>query len=820
VFELSLELFCVLTPSGYFKYASPGFERILGCAGGELTGRRIRDFIHPDDVERVVAAGQELRRGGHQAHAENRWIGRDGSEYQLEWTALFDPASRLIFAALQDVTTFTGREEQAALRRVATLVATGPLPVQMFEAVATEMRRLFKVESAILMRFDGDDMGTVMAHSVIRGAPLPPGTRLPIREASATTEVRRTGRPARRDDQDGLPGRTGPLADIARDLGITGGAKAPIVVQGRVWGWASIMWRQPAPAGTEARMLQFTELAGTAIADADSRAQLAEVAAEQAALRRIATLVAEGASPAEVFEVVATEMRKLLDIDLAVLEHFEADDSATIIALSDPLGLITGYRVGSRLSDDANTIAATVRRTGRTSWIETYRDLSGPEAAELREKGFVGSIATPVVVEGRLWGAAGVVWRRPIPRSTESRLIQFMALIGTAIANADSRSQLSASRASLAVVAAEQAALRRVATLVATEASTADVFDAVTTEMRQLLRIEGAVLQRFEADGTATIIAISDPAGIIADGDPVGRHVSTEESSLVSSVRRSSGPVLTGSYRGSAIIAPVLGGKGVTGAVGVPVIVAGRPWGMAAVGWRHPVPDDTGSRLSQFTELLGVAIANADSREQLRASRARVVAAADHARQRIERNLHDGVQQHLIALILELRELETVAPGPHGEVASIASRLTTVLNDLREIARGLHPPVLRMGGLRPALRTLADRSRVPVRLQVRIRERLPDWAEVAAYHVVAESLANTAKYAQADTIWVTAQMRAAALVVTVRDDGIGGADPAKGTGLIGLKDRVEALGGTLTVQSPPGAGTTVQAVVPLYSAPK
>jgi PAS domain S-box-containing protein len=828
VADLSLEFFCVVSSSGYVRYASPEFERMLGCADGEMAGRRVRDFIHPADMARVVTAVRELRDSGQQrhaqqrhaqqCHAQNRWICRDGRERLLRWTARFDPGRRLFYAVLQDAAEYPGVGEQAALRRVATLVAEGPPPAQVFQAVAAEMRRLFQVESAILVRFDEDDMGTVMAHSVTRVAPLPPGSRVPIRATSATSEVRRTRRPARRDGIYDLSDRSGPLAEVARELGVTGAAKAPIVVQGQVWGWASIMWRHPAPAGTEARMVQFTELVGTAIANADSRAQLAEVAAEQAALRRVATLVAEGTSPAEVFEVVAKEMRELLDIDLAVLERFESDDTATIIAISDPLGLVTG-QVGTRLSDDSNTIAETVRRTGRTTLIETYRGLSGPEATELREKGFAGSVGTPVVVEGRLWGAAGVMWRRPMPGNTESRLTQFMELIGTAIANADSRAQLSTSRASLATVAAEQAALRRVATLVAEGASPAEVFEVVAEEMRELLPIEGAVLQRFEADGTATVIAISDPAGIIAADDPVGRQVSTQDSSLVARVRQASGPVLDGGYDGSALIAPVLGGKGITGTVGVPVIVDGRPWGMAAVAWRHTVPGDTGSRLSQFTELLSAAIANADSREQLEASRARVVAAADHARQRIERNLHDGVQQHLIALILELRDLETVAPGPHGEVASIAGRLGTVLDELREIARGLHPPLLRTGGLGPALRTLARRSRIPVLLEVRVLERLPDWAEVAAYHVVAESLANAAKHAQARTIWVTAQVRAGTLQITVRDDGIGGADPDKGTGLIGLRDRVEALSGTLIMQSVPGAGTTVQAAIPLRSTP-
>ena len=180
-------------------------------------------------------------------------------------------------------------------------------------------------------------------------------------------------------------------------------------------------------------------------------------------------------------------------------------------------------------------------------------------------------------------------------------------------------------------------------------------------------------------------------------------------------------------------------------------------------------------------ELVGTAIANADSRAQLEASRARVVTAADHAQRRIERNLHDGVQQQLIALILDLRELEAVSPGPNGEVARIASRLGVVLEDLREISRGLQPPVLRLGGLAPALRALARRSRIPVQLRAGVRGRLPERVEVAAYHLVAESLANAARYSDASTIWVKAQVRGNVLQLSVRDDGhYGGADPRRG----------------------------------------
>jgi PAS domain S-box-containing protein len=654
VFDLSLELFCVVNPGGFFNYASPEFARTLGYSGQELTGRRVRDFVHPDDTERVLAAARELVRSGKEFRAETRWLGRDGSARWLQWTALFDPGSRLIYAVSRDVTESLGRKERTALRLVATLVAQGTPPAKVFDAIAEQMRRLFQVESAILVRFDDDGLSTVMAHSLGQDTPLAAGTRLPIRNTGATAELRRTRRPARRDGITDLPGRSGPLADVARSLGITGAANAPIVVEGRVWGYTGIMWREPPFPDIEARMVRFTELAGTAIADADSRAQL---------------------------------------------------------------------------------------------------DLS---------------------------------------------------------------------RIRLAQVAAEQAALRRVAMLVATGASTTEVFEAVTTEMRKLLRIEGAVLQRFQADGTATIIAISDPKHIIAADDPLGARVSTEGTSLVSRVRRVGGPVLAGSYDGTGQYVPSLGGAGVTGtgvigAVGVPVMVEGRPWGMAAVAWRDPVAGDTGSRLSQFTELLGAAIANADGREQLEASRARVVTAADHAQRRIERNLHDGVQQQLIALILDLRELEVVSPGPNGEVARIAGRLGLVLEELREIARGLQPPVLRLGGLGPALRALARRSRIPVQLRTRVQGRLPEGAEVAAYHVVAETLANAAKYSKASAIQVKAQVRGDVLLLSVRDDGLGGAEPAKGTGLIGLKDRVEAIGGTLTVNSPPGAGTMVSAAIPLNS---
>jgi signal transduction histidine kinase len=223
--------------------------------------------------------------------------------------------------------------------------------------------------------------------------------------------------------------------------------------------------------------------------------------------------------------------------------------------------------------------------------------------------------------------------------------------------------------------------------------------------------------------------------------------------------------------------------------------------------------------VAQFTDLVGTAIANAESRAELLASRARIVTTADQTRRRIERDLHDGAQQRLVTLTMKLRALEAeTAPQPEAvkrEVAEIAAGLEDVLDDLRETARGLHPVILSRGGLEPALKALGRRSPVPVEFDVRGRERLPEPVEVAAYYVVAEALTNAAKHAHASFVRVEAEVTNGDLSVSVRDDGVGGADPARGSGLVGLTDRVEALGGKLTLHSPPAGGTTLEVDLPL-----
>ena len=228
------------------------------------------------------------------------------------------------------------------------------------------------------------------------------------------------------------------------------------------------------------------------------------------------------------------------------------------------------------------------------------------------------------------------------------------------------------------------------------------------------------------------------------------------------------------------------------------------------------LPADAESRLAGFTELLATAIANAEAQAEVTASRARIVAAADQARRRIERDLHDGAQQRLVSLALKLRAAQAaVPPELGGHLDEAVAEAAGALAELTEIARGIHPAVLAERGLAPALKTLARRSPIPVDLQVRAGERLPEPVEVSAYYVVAEALTNAAKHSGASAVSVEVEVAGEVLRVAVRDDGAGGADLARGTGLAGLKDRVDALGGRILLDSRPGAGTSLQAEFPL-----
>jgi signal transduction histidine kinase len=258
---------------------------------------------------------------------------------------------------------------------------------------------------------------------------------------------------------------------------------------------------------------------------------------------------------------------------------------------------------------------------------------------------------------------------------------------------------------------------------------------------------------------------------------------------------------------------------GYKSAVGSPIVVEGHLWGViSAASSEGPMPPGSEARLTSFTELVATAIANAESSVALAASRRRIVAASDDARRRIERDLHDGVQQQLVSLGLELGAMKADPPPEDAlkeQLASVTEEVGAALDALVEIARGIHPAILSHGGLGSAVRTLARRSAVPVELDVQVEGPLPDEVEVAAYYVVAEALTNAAKHARASVVRMEVTSDDGTLTLMVRDDGSGGADPGGGSGLVGLRDRVEALGGTIKIDSPAGSGTCVLATLPI-----
>jgi signal transduction histidine kinase len=499
--------------------------------------------------------------------------------------------------------------------------------------------------------------------------------------------------------------------------------------------------------------------------------------------------------------------------------RYELDGTVTLLTNE---GLtVPDARVGDRWRGYPPTgLTATVRRTGQAARIDDIRDLPGGEPY-LRE-GLRSAAAIPIHVNGRLWGAIAVgSTEAPLPPDTEHRMTEFTDLIGTAVANAQNRAALEASRDELARLLEEQAALRRVATLVARGIDPAEVFSAVAEEIRRLLDADHAGIGRFEPDGTAVVVVGGvgdDPITLLA-----GTRVELRDYLPPAAVWRTGRPARADQDQWSSVPDPVADGLrtlGIRSVVASPIIVEGRLWGVVTVlTTRRPFPPDTADRLADFTELVATAVGNAQSRAELAASRARIVAAADQARRRIERDLHDGTQQRLVSLGLELRLAQSMVPADLGEleaaIGKVADELNGAVEDLREIARGIHPAILSEGGLGPALRTLARRAAIAVELEVPALGRLPEPVEVAAYYAVSEALTNATRHGHASVMRVAARQQDGCLHLSIRDDGVGGADPAAGSGLIGLRDRAEALGGSLEVSSPPGEGTLILVLLPL-----
>jgi PAS domain S-box-containing protein len=805
IFEMSPALLAVAGFDGYLRRFNPAFE-VFGYSREELLSRPWIEFAHPDDRERMLEAAASLERGAHSVELENRVICRDGSLRWVEWSTRVVAEEGLFYAAGRDVTeSRRAAEEQAALRRVATLVARETAPEAVFDAVVREVGEVLGVDATHVGRYDGD--GTVVSVAHWGAHPgVEVGARFPLHGDSVSVRVLRSASSVRMDDYEDAPGV---IAETIRQMGIRFSIGVPICVRGRTWGVMIATSKDvPFPAETEARLERFTELVATAISNASAHDEVRILADEQAALRRVATLVAKQGPQGEVFATIAEEMGGLLAVDSVHMVRYEEDGVAAVVA---SWGTLTqAVPIGTRVPLGGRNVTSVVFRTGRAARLDDYGDSSGPIAQRVSTEGVRSAVGTPIVVEGRLWGAmvAASTHDERLPADTELRIGQFTELMATAIANAEARAEV-------ARLADEQAALRRVATLVAEGPSAAAVFDAVTREAAAVLDASAVSLARYD-DDAITVVAQFGTGHHLRLGERFalgGTNVTTtvlrtRATARLDDVTTATGPIGDAARR-----------AGARSTVGTPVIVDGRTWGVLAAIWtdREPPPDDTGQRMAGFAELLDTAIANADSRDQLTASRARLLAAGDDARRRVVRNLHDGAQQRLVHTIVTLKLAQQALHDDRGDTEPLlADALRTAelaTHEVRELAHGILPSVLTHGGLRAGVDAFVSRLDLPVDFEV-LSERLPPDIEASAYFIVAEALTNVVKHARATRATVWAAADDGVLALEVRDDGIGGAQP-DGHGLMGIADRVETLGGRLRIESTEGDGTVVAAQLPL-----
>jgi signal transduction histidine kinase len=543
-------------------------------------------------------------------------------------------------------------------------------------------------------------------------------------------------------------------------------------------------------------------------ASEQARGRLAD---EQAALRRVATLVARNVPPSEVFAAVAREVGQLLDVDATHMGRYEPDGTATAVGSWSESG--HHVPVGARTVVGGNNVTTLVLQTGRPARVDRYDDAPGSGVVQiLKNLGVRSSVGAPIVVNRALWGVmvASSKHEAPLPVGTESRLTNFTDLVATAVSNAQARSEV-------ARLADEQAALQRVATLVARQSSAPQVFAAVAGEVALLLGVEDTRMFRYEADWTATVVAAWGASG---GALTVGTRLPLEGQNVAALVRRTERPARLDDYEGATGSIGSFGREaGTRSAVGAPIVVDGRLWGvMVAASMRSEgLPGDAESRIQEFTELVATAVSNAEARSDLAASRARIAAAADEERRRVVRDLHDGAQQRLVHTVVTLkmarRALQREGAAAPALVSEALDQAEAAMVEVRELARGILPSVLTWGGLSAGVAALASRMPVPVDVDVSVG-RFSGAIEASAYFVVSEALTNVAKHSGATRAAVVARVTNSTLRIEIEDDGTGQADP-NGHGLLGLADRLASIDGTLRVISVPAHGTKVIATVPV-----
>lgn len=700
--------------------------------------------------------------------------------------------------------------ELGVLRSAAGMVARGASPREVLETVACHVASAVDANFSEILQFAGHVRPEVIAAWSASADKLVDLNSWSLADDDIARRILETRAPLRVQGQDVV---SNPTSNVTRErFGVTCSVGVPILLDGSVWGAVFVHSTadQALPTVTESCLMSVTPLIASVIASSRDRAAFEEIAANQDALFRVAELVARGASPDEVFASVAEKLGRLVKVNGAKMCRYEIDETATFVASWGELE--AGIPAGMRLSTRGDSVTCQIRRTGAPARVDNFGLAEGDIATVQRTAGMTSAVGVPINVGGCLWGAliVGTVGRRPLPLDTEQRMSGFAELVAIALSNLEARTALQG-------LADEQAALRRVATVVAREEWTVTL-PTIVREVGQLLAVDGAVLLRFEDDEIATILTVWGAPDLT-------RYVNRKESfrgdNPVAYVWRTHRPARQQGFDGcEGYMAETSRENGITSSVATPVIVENHLWGAMVVYSTavEPLPATTERRVAQFAELVATAIGNMKSRLELMESRARIVRTADDVRRRFERDLHDGIQQRLVSTAMHVSSVETsLASGsnqPRAELRAVAEELSDVLEQLRELSRGLHPAILSDDGLAPALRSLARRCSVPVDLHLGNIPRLPGPIEVAAYYVVSEALANISKHSAGSRACIRVDHLKRVLRVTVSDDGVGGADAALGSGLTGLEDRVDALGGSLTVHSPLARGTRITARFP------
>ena len=830
ILAAALDGVVTIDQDGHVTYLNAAAERIFGYRADQVLGRELADAFLPPSAREAHRRGLTRYLATGQTRVMDQRIEvtamrADGSEFPAELTVTRAglPGAPAFIGYVRDITErqraeddlLTARQrlkvvadEQAALRRVATLVARGAPQEEVFAVVAREVASVLDLPLVSVIRFETGGIAVAVGVWGLQ-TPYPVGTSWRLDEHGASGLVYHTGRSARVDYAH-VPGPI--VATLASQVGIRSAVAVPILVSNRTWGAMMALSTVPQPAGTEARLASFTELVSTAIANAEARQELQRLADEQAALRHVATLVAQGAEPTAVFDAVCEVTGRLVGAASVNLAQFTPDEMNLTRAGWSERG--THVPPGTRLPLDGESINALIRQSHAPARVDSYAGRSGRLAARLRELGIRSEVGAPVVVDGEVWGAliAGTDQAGPLPPGTEGRVAGFADLVATAIANADAHEELK-------LLADEQAALRRVATLVAGGAEPRTIFDAVCEETGQLIGAAIVNLTQFNPDGTNVPLA-----GWSLHGNhvPPGTRLPMDKQSVAAQVQRTRAPARVHSYQGMpGRLAARMREFGIRSGVGAPVIVDGSVWGALIVTTASPQPPPAGTepRLARFADLTGTAVSNATARAELIASRARIVTASDAARRRVTRDLHDGAQQQLVSTIINLQLAQQAwssAPERAREYLDLALRdASSGINGLREIAAGIHPAILTLRGLAAALEALADRLPLPVRLDVTAR-RLPEPIEASVYFFCSEALTNVVKHAKASSAWVRVAIQDGRCTIEVGDDGIGGAEARLETsGLIGLRDRMGALKGAMHISSPASSGTTLRAWLPL-----